>query len=260
MTAIHPTAIVHPEAQIGDNVRIGPYTVVEADVVIGDNCQIGPHVYLASGTRLGRNIHISKGAVLGTAPQDLKFKGEKTYLEIGDNTTIREFATLNRGTEDRLKTVVGKNCLLMAYVHIAHDCIIGNNVIIANAVNMGGHVVIEEYAGIGGLTAIHQFVHIGRHSFVGGGLRVTKDVPPYVLAMGEPLRYGGTNVVGLQRRGFSNETLLEIKRAYRILYRSNLRKKEALEKIERELKPLPEIQHIVEFVKNSERGLIPYKK
>jgi UDP-N-acetylglucosamine acyltransferase len=256
LTTIHPTAIVDPKAELGEGVEIGPYSIVESDVIIGNNCKIQSHVFIDSGTRLGEGIKISKGAVLGTAPQDLKYKGEKTYLEVGDGTNIREFATLNRGTDHSYKTVVGKNCFLMAYSHIAHDCIIRNNVIIANAVNMAGHVEIDDFAGIGGLSAIHQFVKIGQYCFVGGGLRVQKDVPPYVLAMGEPMQYGGVNHVGLSRRGFSPEVLLEIKRAYKIYYFRNLTKKDAMEQIRKELKPLPEIEVILQFLERSERGII----
>lgn len=253
---IHPTALVHPRAELGDGVEIGPYSIIEDDVIIGNNCKIQSHVYIDSGTRLEEGIKISKGAVLGTAPQDLKYKGERTYLEVGEGTAIREFATLNRGTDYSYKTVVGKNCFLMAYCHIAHDCIIGNNVIISNAVNMAGHVEIDEYVGIGGLTAIHQFVKIGQHCFVGGGLRVQKDIPPYILAMGEPMQYGGVNHVGLSRRGFSSEVLREIKRAYKIYYFRNLTKKEAMEQIRKELNPFPEIEVILQFLERSERGVI----
>ena len=256
MTEIHATAIIDPKAEIDEGVKVGPYAIIEGDVVIRKGCEIGPHVFIAAGTRLGENCKISQGAVLGTLPQDLKFSGEKTYLEIGNNTTIREYATLNRGTTYHYKTVVGDNCLLMAYSHIAHDCIIGNNVVIANAVNMAGHVVIEDYVGIGGMTPIHQFVRIGEHSFIGGGYRVPKDVPPYILAMGEPLRYGGLNVVGLKRRGFQSETMQFIKKAYRILFRSNITVSAALDRIEAELPQIPEIKHIVEFVRQSERGII----
>lgn len=256
MNKIHSTAIVNPRAELGDNVSIGPFTIVEEDVMIGDNCQIQSHTLLASGSRLGKEIFVGKGAVLGTKPQDLKFKGEKTNLEIGDGTVIREFATLNRGTSESYKTVIGKDCFIMAYAHVAHDCVLGDHVIIANAVNMGGHVIIEDYAGVGGLTAIHQFVHIGRHSFVGGGMRVTMDVPPYILATGEPIRYAGTNHVGLKRRGFSKETILEIKRAYRIIYKSSFTVSEAIKKIEESFEPIPEIQNILRFAKNSQRGLI----
>ncbi len=259
MVDIHPTAVVSPQAELGTNVVVGPYAVIEADVEIGDGCQIGPHVYVHSGTRMGNRVRVEKGAVLGTDPQDLKYKGEKTYLEIGDDTTIREFATLNRGTDFHYKTVVGKQCFLMAYVHVAHDCIIGNHVIIANSVQMAGHVEIDDYAGIGGLTAIHQFVRIGKHCFVGGGLRVTKDVPPYVLAMGEPIRYGGTNFVGLKRRGFPSETLRLIKQAYRTIYQSNLKLREAVQKLKNEFENTEEIQEIVAFLEKSERGIIPLK-
>jgi len=257
LNQIHPTAVVDSKARIGDNVTIGPYCVVREDVVIADDCEIRSHVYLDNGTRLGRGVRVYSGAVLGTEPQDLKYQGEKTYLEVGDHTIIREFVTLNRGTTYHNKTEIGSNCLIMAYAHVAHDCIIGDNVIIANAVNMGGHVVIEEFVGIGGLTAIHQFVRIGAHSYVGGGLRVSKDIPPYILAMGEPLRYGGTNFVGLSRRGFSKEQLRAIKRAYRYIYQSKLPLKEALVKIRDELSNSREVQKILEFLQNSERGIIP---
>lgn len=256
MTNIHPTAIVHPSAELGEDVEIGPYSIVGADVILGDRCRIRSHVVIDSGSRLGREVEVFSGAVLGSEPQDLKYAGEKTYLEVGNNTQIREFVTLNRGTTYHYKTVIGSNCLIMAYAHVAHDCIIGNNVILANAVNMGGHVVIEDFVGIGGLTAIHQFVRIGQHSYVGGGLRVAKDVPPFVLAMGEPLRFGGTNYVGLSRKGFSDEQILRIKRAYRYIYRSNLALKEAIEKIEREFAGIKEIEAIVQFLRQCERGII----
>jgi UDP-N-acetylglucosamine acyltransferase len=256
LAKIHPTAIVDSKAELGNNVEIGPFSIIEGDVMIEEGCKLQSHVLIASGARLGKNIFVGKGAVLSTEPQDLKFKNEKTYLEVGDSTVIREFATLNRGTSHSYKTVVGENCFLMAYMHIAHDCIIGNNVIISNAVNMAGHVVIEDYAAVGGLTAIHQFVRIGQHSFVGGGLRIPKDVPPYILAMGEPLQYGGTNHIGLSRRGFDKEVLLEIKRAYKLIYRSNLTVSEAIAEIESTLKSLPEIKNIIDFVEKSERGLI----
>jgi UDP-N-acetylglucosamine acyltransferase len=244
------------KAELSNDVEVGPLSVIEDDVVIGDGCKIQSHALIASGTRLGKNIFIGKGAVLGTKPQDLKFKNEKTYLEIGDNTVIREFATLNRGTDFSYKTTVGRNCTLMAYVHVAHDCVIGNNVILSNAVNMAGHVVIEDNVGVGGITAIHQFVRIGQHCFISGCSGIAKDVPPYILAMGIPSTYAGTNHIGLSRRGFDKEVILEIKRAYRLIYRSNLMVSDAVQKIEESLKPLPEIQNITEFVKKSERGII----
>jgi UDP-N-acetylglucosamine acyltransferase len=253
---IHATAIVHPEAKLGENVKIGPYSIIQEDVTVDDGTQIESGVFLESGCRIGRNCNISHRAVLGTAPQDLKYAGEKTTLEVGDNTTIREFVTLNRGTTYRKKTTIGKNCLIMAYAHVAHDCIIGDHVIIANAVQMGGHVEIHSHATIGGLTAIHQFVRIGEHAFVGGGLRVPKDVPPYILAMGEPIRYGGTNHIGLSRKGFSKEVNLEIKRAYQLIYQSNYITKEAITAIKEKLHPYPELKIITDFLQNSERGLI----
>jgi UDP-N-acetylglucosamine acyltransferase len=254
--SIHQTAIIDKGAELGKNISVGPYTIIENDVMIADDVQIASHVLIASGTRIGEGTKVHHGAVLGTIPQDLKFKGEKTTLEIGKNNTIREYATLNRGTSDHWKTVVGDNCLLMAYSHVAHDCLIGNNVIIANSVNMAGHVTIEDYAGIGGLCPIHQFVRIGKHAFIGGGYRVPKDIPPYILAMGEPIRFGGLNSVGLTRRGFSAEILDMIKKAYRIIYRSNLLLKDALTQIESEMGHFEEIMYLVNFFKNSERGVI----
>jgi len=253
---IHSSAIVNPGAELGEDVEIGPHTIIENDVIINEGTKIASNVLLASGTRIGKNCTIHHGAVLGTLPQDLKFGGEKTTLEIGENTTIREYATLNRGTKDHWKTEVGNNCLLMAYSHVAHDCVLGNNVIIANSVNMAGHVTIEDFVGIGGLAPIHQFVKIGKHTFIGGGYRVPKDVPPFILAMGEPLKFGGLNTIGLQRRGFDSNTIMLIKKAYKILYRSNLIVKEALQKIEEEVEQVDEVKYLVSFIRNSERGLI----
>ena len=254
--AIDKTAIVSAKAEIGNNVDIGPYSIVEDDVVIQDNTKILSNVLIASGTRLAENCTIFHGAVLGTVPQDLKFGGEKTTLEISSNTVIREYATLNRGTVNRGKTVIGKNCLIMAYAHIAHDCEIGNYVIIANAVNMAGHISVEDYVGIGGMVPIHQFVKIGTQSFIGGGGRVPKDVPPYILAAGEPLRYCGLNAVGLNRRGIKKEVQSALKKAYRFFYRVNLNVKDALKKIEDEIEPFDEIKHLVSFIRKSERGVI----
>jgi UDP-N-acetylglucosamine acyltransferase len=253
---IHNTAIISSDAEIGKNVKIGPYTVIEEDVIIEDGCEISSSALIASGTRIRKNCRVFHGAVLGTIPQDLKFGGEKTTLEIGENTTIREFATLNRGTEDKWKTVIGNNCLLMAYSHIAHDCSLGNNVIVANSVNMAGHVEIGDFAGIGGICPVHQFVRIGKHSFIGGGSKVSKDVPPFVLAMGEPFRYAGLNRVGLTRRGFSEDTQNIIKNAYRILFQSNLNIKKALDQVQNEVDPIEEVQDILQFFKDSERGVI----
>jgi UDP-N-acetylglucosamine acyltransferase len=254
--AIHKTAVISSKAEIGKNVSIGPFTIIEDDVKIDDGTTIASSVLVAEGTKIGKNCRIFHSAVLGTIPQDLKFKGEKTTLEIGDNTIVREFATLNRGTKDRWKTKIGNNCLLMAYSHVAHDCIIGNNVIIANSVNMAGHVIMDDFVGIGGLSAIHQFVRIGKHTFIGGGWRVSKDVPPYILAMGEPLRYSGLNRVGLLRRGFSEKTLSILKGTYRIVLQSKLNIPDALRRVESEIEPIPEVQDILSFFRDSERGVI----
>jgi len=256
MTEIHPTAVVNKDAQIGENVSIGPFSIIEKNVRIGKNSTIASNVLIASGTLLGEECKIHNGAVLGTNPQDLKFEDEETFLQIGNNTTIREFATLNRGTTHSMYTRVGANCLIMAYAHVAHDCQIGNNVIMANSVNLAGHVVIEDFVGIGGLTPIHQFVRIGTQTFIGGGYRIPKDVPPYILAMGEPLRYAGLNKTGLLRRGFSNETLSALRNAYKILYRQNNTKDEAINIISEKYSEVSEAMHLVEFLKNSERGII----
>lgn len=256
MVKIHPTALVDPKAQLGENVEIGPHATVQEDVIIGDGAIIGTGAILDSGTRLGANCQVGHYSILGIAPQDLKYKNEKTYLEIGDNTIVREFSTLHRGTTFHYRTTIGKNCFLMTYVHVAHDCIIADNVIIANAVNMGGHVEIDSHVTIGGLTAIHQFVKIGTQAFVGGGLRVNKDIPPYIRVMGEPIRYGGTNHVGLERKGFSPEIILEIKRAYKLIYQTPYTVAEAAGHIEKELKNCDEIKTILEFIKRSDRGLL----
>jgi len=256
LAKIHSTAIVDVKAELGSGVTVGPYTVIQGDVTIGENTEIGSHVYIHSGTRMGKKCRVFKGAVVGTDPQDLKYAGEKTTLEIGDETTVREFCTLNRGSSHRFKTEIGSRCLLMAYVHVAHDCIIGDNVILANAINMAGHVTIESFAAIGGMSPIHQFVRIGCHAFIGGGLRVNKDVPPYILAAGEPIQYAGINRVGLTRKGFSSETLNEIRRAYKLVYRSGLNVTQAVQKLKGEDALIPEVQRIVDFIESSDRGII----
>ncbi len=253
---VHPTAVVDPSAELGANVVVGPYAVIGPDVVIGDGTHIGPHVLIERDTIIGRECRIHKGAVLGSDPQDLKYEGEHTQLIVGDRTVIREFATLNRGTAAHGRTEIGSDCLLMAYVHVAHDCVLGDHVIISNAVNMGGHVVIEDWASVGGLTAIHQFVRIGCHAFVGGASRVQKDVPPYVKAAGSPIGLYGLNSVGLQRRGFSPELRRELKRAYRLIFHSSLNVSQALEQARAELDLYPEVQHMIDFIEASERGVI----
>lgn len=255
-THVHPQAVVSPRAELGENVSVGPFAVVEDNVIVGDGTSIGSHTVVAWGTRIGKDCRIHPGAVVGTVPQDLKFHGEETTLEIGDRTIVREFATVNRGTEDRWKTVVGSSCLLMAYVHVAHDCILGEHVILANAVNMGGHVTIEDYAIVGGMTPIHQFVTIGRHVMIGGGFRVPKDIPPYILAAQDPLSFEGLNIVGLKRRNFSREAIESLEKAYGFLYNSNLNVSQALVKIKNEVPMTPEVQHVIEFIENSKRGII----
>lgn len=252
---IHPTAVVDSKAEIADDVIIGPFAVIESDVVIESGCEIGSSVLLASGARLGKNVKVFHGAVIGTVPQDLKFGGEITTAEIGDNTVIREYATVNRGTEQHWKTVVGANCLLMAYSHIAHDCSVGDNSILANSVNLAGHVTIQEFVIIGGIVGIHQFVNIGAHCFIGGMFRVTKDVPPFILAGGTPLRYEGLNSVGLKRRGFDAEQRKAMKDAYRLLYQSDLQRAEALAQIKSGMMT-SDVEGIVKFFETSQRGVI----
>ncbi len=256
MNTIHPTAIIEPQAQLGENIHVGPYAYISKNVIIGDSCQIGPHAVLLPGTRLGRECRVYSHAVIGEIPQDLKFGGEETTAEIGDRTVIREFVTVNRGTQQHWRTVVGSDCLLMAYVHIAHDCIIGDHVILANAVNLAGHVEIEEWAILGGMTGVHQFVKIGRHAMVGGHFRVPKDVPPYIIAGREPLVYEGLNIIGLKRRGFSAEAIQAIRQTYDLIYRSGLNVSDAMKKLEENDAPCLEVQHIINFIKKSERGII----
>ncbi len=255
-TNIDKHAIVHPEAQLGENVSVGPFTIIEKNVIVDDGTQIASGALLASGARVGQNCKIFHGAVLATLPQDLKFGGEETTLEIGNNTTVREFATLNRGTKAHNRTVIGSNCFLMAYMHVAHDCIIGDNVIIANAVNMAGHVEIEDNVIIGGMTAIHQFVRIGRNAMVGGGCRASKDIPPYILAGGDPVSFEGTNIIGLKRKNFSSESISKMEEAYHILYESGLNVSQAVQKIKSELEITDEIKNIIDFIGKSKRGII----
>ncbi len=254
-TGIHPTAIVDPGAVIGDGVVVGPYTIIDEDVEIGESTVIGPHVHVASGARLGRSCRVHAGAVLAGIPQDLKFVGEKTYLYVGDRTVIRECVTLNRGTNASGKTVIGSDCLIMAYVHAGHDCMIGNHVIIANSVQMGGHCEIGDYAFIGGLSGVHQFVRIGRYSMVGGISRASLDVPPYVMAGGhDAFRYEGLNIVGLKRKGFSSEKITLLKNTYRLIFQSGLLLSNALEKVRSEMPLEPEIAEILEFFSAGSNG------
>lgn len=256
MAAIHKTAIVHPAAQLGEGVQVGPYSIIEANTEIGDRTEIHSHVLIASGARIGRECRMFNGAVVSTIPQDLKFRGEDSVLSIGDRTTIREYATLNRGTSDAGATRIGADCLIMAYAHVAHDCELGNKVILANAVNLAGHVVIEDYVSIGGLVPVHQFARIGQHAFVGGGYRVVQDVPPYILAAGDPMRYAGLNAIGLRRRNFTEQSISQLKKAYRLIYRSGKNVSQALQAIREEMEITPEVQRVIEFYESSERGVI----
>lgn len=250
------TSYVHPDAQIGKNVKILPFSYIDKDVVIGDNCEIGPHATVMSGARIGRDCRIFPGAVIAADPQDLKYGGEYTTVEIGDFTTIREYVTINKGTKFKNKTVVGSNCLLMAYVHIAHDCVIGDHCILANCVNLAGHVIIEDYATLEGLVAVQQFVHIGAHSFITGGSHVRKNVPPYVKAAREPLSYVGVNSIGLTRRGFDKESIQKIEAIYRWLFVKGYNISNALAKIEENIPDSTYKKEIVGFVKISNKGIM----
>ena len=256
MVKVHPTAIVSAKARIADGVEIGPFAVIEEDVEIGEGSSVGPNAVIYNGARLGKNVKIFQGASVANLPQDLKFENEQTLFYVGDNTIVREFVTLHRGTKATGYSKVGANCLLMAYSHVAHDTVIGDNSIIANSVQIGGHVEIEDWVIVGGGTPIHQFTKIGRHAMIGGGFRVTVDVPPYILAANEPLRYVGLNSIGLRRRGFSNEQILAIKEAYRILFLSGLKRAEAIERMKEEFPESKEVEHILEFLAKSERPLI----
>jgi UDP-N-acetylglucosamine acyltransferase len=252
---IHPTAIVADDAKIGVDVQIGPYAIIGESCEIGDGCSIGPRATLERNVRLAPNVKVGVGSVLGGDPQDLKFKGEVTWVDVGEGTTIREYATVNRGTAYSHRTSIGKNCFIMSYVHLAHDCQVGNNVIISNGTQLAGHVVVEDHVTISGLTAAHQFVRIGAHSFVGGCSRVAQDVPPFLKAVGNPVKLYGLNSVGLQRRGFDAETLRELKRAYRLLFRSELNVSQALERARAEIEMRPEVERFLRFIEESQRGV-----
>ncbi|MEQ6123969.1 acyl-ACP--UDP-N-acetylglucosamine O-acyltransferase [Pseudotenacibaculum sp. MALMAid0570] len=251
-----PLAYVHPQAKIARNVVIEPFTTIHANVQIGSGTWIGSNVTIMEGARIGKNCRIFPGAVISAIPQDLKFEGEDSLAVIGDNTTIRECVTINRGTNALGETRIGKNVLIMATAHIAHDCIIGDNAIVVNGVALAGHVTIGNYAIIGGLAAVHQFIHIGDHAMVSGGALVRKDVPPYTKAAKEPLSYVGINSIGLRRRGFSTDQIREIQNIYRILYQKNYNNTQAMEKIEAEMEATPERDEILLFIRNSQRGIM----
>lgn len=251
-----PLAYIHPDAKIAPNVVIDPFVTVDKNVEIGEGTWIGSNVTIMEGARIGKNCKIFPGAVISAIPQDLKFKGEDSLAIIGDNTTLREYVTINRGTSAKGKTVVGSNCLLMAYCHVAHDCVVGNNVIMSNATQLAGEVVVEDFAILSGAVLVHQFTHIGKHVMIQGGSRVTKDVPPFVTAGRDPLSYAGINSIGLRRRGYTNEQIRDIQDVYRYLYQSGMNTSHAVERIMAELPATNERDEILLFVKNSPRGII----
>jgi UDP-N-acetylglucosamine acyltransferase len=253
---IHPTAIVSPNATIGDDVTIGPFAIVGDGCVVGERCVLDARAVLERNVRLGPGVVIGIGSVIGGDPQDLKYNGEETWVEIGEGTRIREYSTVNRGTTQSFKTTVGKHCFLMSYVHVAHDCHLGDGVIISNGTQLAGHVTIEDRAIISGLVAVHQFVRMGRHSFTGGCSRVAKDVPPFLKAVGNPIKLYGLNSVGLQRSGFDDAVVRELKRAYRLFFRSELNVSQALEKARSELQLYPEVEHFLRFLEESGRGVV----
>jgi UDP-N-acetylglucosamine acyltransferase len=253
---IHPHTYIHHNARIATNVKIDPFSVIHQNVEVGEGTWIGSNVTIMDGARIGKNCRIFPGAVISAAPQDLKFEGEETSVEIGNNTTIREFVTIHRGTKDRWKTVVGNDCLIMAYSHIAHDCIIGNSCIMSNNTQMAGHVIMGDYAILAGMCAVHQFVRIGQHSFVAGGSLVRKDIPPYIKAGRTPISYAGVNSVGLKRKGFSVEKINEILDIYRTIYNKGLNTTQAMDLIEEEFPVTDERDEIVTFVRESTRGII----
>ena len=255
-TRIHPTAIVSASAQLGAGVEVGPYAFVGDDCEVGDGCVLATRSTLERNVRLGSEVKVGIGSVLGGDPQDLKFQGERTAVEIGDRTVIREYATINRGTAQSLRTTVGSDCFIMTYVHLAHDCHLGNGVIISNGTQLAGHVTVEDRAIISGLVAVHQFVNIGTYSFIGGCSRVAKDIPPYLKAVGNPVKLYGLNSVGLQRNNFDPGVVRELKRAYRLFFRSDLNVSQAIERAHQELEMCDEVRHFLSFVDNSGRGVV----
>ena len=254
--AIHPTAIVDARAELGRGVEIGAYAIVGEGCVVGDGCVIAPRATLERNVLLGPGVKVGSGSVLGGDPQDLKYKGEPTTVEVGEGTTIREYTTINRATTQSYRTTVGKGCFLMSYVHLAHDCHVGDGVIISNATQLAGHVTIDDKAILSGLVAAHQFTTIGRYSFIGGCSRVAKDVPPYVKAVGNPIKLDGLNSVGLERNGFPEEVRRELKRAYRLFFKSELNLSQARERAVAELHQYPEIQEFLAFFDRSDRGSV----
>jgi UDP-N-acetylglucosamine acyltransferase len=254
-STIHPTALIDPSAELGAGVAIGPHAIIGPQVTVGDRCRLGPRVTLQRNVRLAEDVSIGDGSILGGDPQDLKYGGEETWVEIGPQTIIREYSTINRATSATFKTTVGARCFIMTYVHLAHDCQVGDDVVIANATQCAGHVTIHDRAILSGLNAVHQFVTIGTYAFVGGGSRVNQDIPPYVKAVGNPMELYGLNSIGLQRAGFSGETVAALKRAYRLFFNSDLNLSQALERARSDLPAFPEIERFLAFVESSERGV-----
>lgn len=253
---IHRTALVDPTAKLGQEVSIGPYAIVGPHVTIGDRASVAAHAVLERNVRIGTGVRVGYGSVLGGDPQDLKYRGEETWVEIGDDTIIREYCTINRGSSATGKTTVGERCFIMTYVHLAHDCAIGNDVILANGIQMAGHVAVDDRAIISGLVPIHQFVRIGTYAFVGGGSRVNQDVPPFTKAVGNPVHLYGLNSVGLQRAGFAAETKLALKRAYRLLFNSDLTVSQGIARARSELPAMPEVETFLRFIEESQRGVL----
>ncbi len=253
---IHPTALISPDAVLGERVEVGPFAIIGEGCEVGDDSVISPRATLERDVKLGAGVKVGNSSVLGGPPQDLKYAGEQTTVEIGDNTVIREFVTINRGTAQSMKTSVGSKCLLMSYVHLAHDCHLGNGVILGNSVQLAGHVTIEDRATLSGLSGVHQFVRIGRNAFIGGCSRVSKDIPPFLKAVGNPIRLYGLNGVGLQRNGFPDDVVRELKRAYRLFFRSDLNLSQAIDRAETELELYPEVRELIQFVEGSGRGVV----
>ena len=253
---IHRTALVDPTAELGRDVSVGPYAIIGPKVSVGERSSVAGHAVLERNARIGSGVRIGYGTVIGNDPQDLKYRGEETWVEIGDGTVVREYCTINRGTTATGLTRIGARCFLMTYVHVAHDCHIGNDVIIANSVQMAGHVHIDDRAIVSGLTPIHQFVRIGTYAFVGGGSRVNQDVPPYTKAVGNPVHLYGLNSVGLQRAGFPPEVKLALKRAYRLLFNSDLTVSQGIARARGELPQLPEVESFLRFIEESQRGVL----
>jgi len=253
---IHRTALIDPAAHLATNVMVGPYAIVGPKVTVGEGSQIAAHAVIERDTRIGSEVRIGYGSVLGADPQDLKYRGEETWVEVGDQTTIREYCTINRGTPATGKTVVGKRCFIMTYVHVAHDCVIGDDVILANSIQMAGHVTIDDRAIVSGLVPIHQFVRIGTYAFVGGGSRVNQDVPPYTKAVGNPMHLYGLNSVGLQRAGFGAEVKLALKKAYRLVFNSHLTITQGVARARAEIATITEVETFLRFIEASQRGVL----